>query len=201
MTQHRKFFKSMTSFLAAMMLLSPQVWAGEHLFPIPKMQVEWPSSGLSSRDYGLLVDAVKSAFADCEGGVTHSRFEYALVGLGKLGKGVFVRTQEPCHCGGTGNCAIHLYVRDSNTYREVPFREHREPWGWAWGVVQSGSAVPELAIGSNGGGGCQGLGIYHYSKGSFVLSANEFVRLKDESHAPDREDWWNSSKVIVRPSC
>jgi hypothetical protein len=201
MTEPHKRYKSMTALLGVMVLLWPQVLPGQQDFPIPKMQVEWPSSGLSNRDYGLLTHTIKSAFADCDNGSRDFRFEYALVDLGKLGKGVLVRTLEPCHCGATGNCAIHVYVRDSNTYREIPFKEHREPWGWAWGVVKSNSDVPELAFGSNGGGGCQGLGLYRYSGGVFVVLANEAVRLKDEAQVPSPADWWDPSAVLVRPSC
>lgn len=201
MIRLRKSFKSVFLFLAGMMLLWSQMQAGEPLFPIPKMQVEWPSSRLSGKDYGLLAEAVKSVFADCDGGASDFRFEYALLRLGNLGKGVVVRTLGSCHCGGTGNCAIHVYIRNSESYREVPFDEHREPWGWAWGVVNSGSSVPELAFGSNGGGGCQSLSLYRYSKGSFISYAMEYVRLKDETHNPSPEDWWNPSAVVVRTSC
>jgi hypothetical protein len=200
MTEPHKRPKSMTGFLAAMVLLWPQMLPGQQLFPMPKMQVEWPNSGLNNGDHGLLARTIKSAFADCDNGSRDFRFEYALVTLGRLGKGVLVRTLEPCQCGATGNCAIHVYVRHSNTYREIPFEEHREPWGWAWGVIKSSSAVPELAFGSNGGGGCQGLGLYRYSKGAFVLHASEAVRLKDEAQAASPADWWDPS-AVVRPSC
>ena len=122
-------------------------------------------------------------------------------GLCQLSLVTTLCTSESCHRGGTGNCAIHVYIRDSDRYREVPFEEHREPWGWAWGVIKSGSPVPELAFGSNGGGGCQSLGLYRYSKGAFVPHAVEYVRLKDKTHNPDREDWWNPSAVVVRTSC
>lgn len=117
-----------------------------------------------------------------------------------MGKGVVVRTLESCHCGATGNCAIHVYIRDSDSYQEITFDDHREPWGWAWAVVDSGS-VPELAFGSNSGGGCQSLSLYRYSESTFIPHAMEYVRLKDETHDPRPEDWWDSSAVVLGTSC
>jgi len=200
MKKEHKRFPRVTGLFAAVALLWPQTQEDQHLFPLPTMQVEWPSSGLTSRDYGLLAHGVNSAFVDCKPDASDFRFEYALANLGKLGNGVLVRAQERCQCG-RGNCQIHVYIRDSDVYREVPFEKHREPWGWAWGVVKSGFDVPDLAFGSNGGGGCQALGLYRYTKGTFVLYAAEHVRLQEGKRAASPEDWWNPSVVVALPSC
>jgi hypothetical protein len=120
---------------AALMLFVLQPHAKDELFPLPKMHENWPSEGLTTHEQSLLRKA-HSTHDSCE-------FDYALVDLGKLGKGVLTRNGNRCNCGATGNCPIAVYVRKGDQYREIPIES--DPSGWAWGIVKSDAAVPDLA--------------------------------------------------------
>jgi hypothetical protein len=74
---------------AALMLFVLQ--PHDDLFPLPSMHENWPSAGLTTHEQSLLQKA-HGTHGSCE-------FDYALVDLGKLGKGVLTRNGNGCSCG------------------------------------------------------------------------------------------------------
>lgn len=175
----------------------------EQLFPIPSnMRDTWPSTGLDKNDETALKRALgakaKSLSAALPGDCDKPQFDWAPTELGKLGQGVVAATISPCNCG-RANCAISLFVRKGAGYYEVPFdSRHREPSGWAFGLLESPSGVPDVVIASAAGGLMVGLELYRYVDDRFVLRSSECLKQRNPESP---RGWWNQADVIVSHSC
>lgn len=168
------------------------------LFPIPEnMQYEFPGVKLSEADAKLLEKAFSADIAKddwCVKKAPLKEFPMAPVPLGKLGSGLLVKGNPDCLCGGAGQCAMFVYVREQNAYRTVA-----EGGGWAFGVVDSKSDIPDLAFASSGGGGLMTLTLQNYDGRHFVDKACEMLSFPDGRFPESSDDWFDAEKVSVRP--
>ena len=166
------------------------------LFPIPEnMQYEFPGVKLTPREAKLLEKAFSSDLAKlepCDKKPLSEQFATAEVSLEKLGRGIVVKLNDSCLCG-TGGCPINVYIREKDLYRTID-----ESFGWAFGVVESGSDVPDLAFASSGGGGRMTLLLQRYDGRHFVDKACEML-VSEGGFPPTPEDWFNPKLVKVRP--
>ena len=173
-------------------------------FPIPEnMHETWLGAGLNDAETKLLLKALWAdrfdPKADRATKLSLDSIDMAGVSLGKLGKGVLVLMSGSSSCG-NANCPIYVYTREEHTYREIRFDKSKkrimQPYGWAFGVVDSKAEVPDLVFASNEGGPQVGLYLYSYVGDIFVLQACETLTKKDlESGA----SWWDPSAVAVEP--
>lgn len=167
------------------------------LFPIPEnMQYEFPGVKLSPTETKLLDRAFGADLAKqdwCEKKAPLGEFPMANISLGKLGGGAIVKGNADCLCGATGQCEIFVYIREKDSYRTVA-----ESFGWAFGVVDSASDVPDLAFASSGGGGRMTLLLQRYDGRHFVDKACEML-VSEGGFPPTPEDWFNPGFVKVRP--
>ena len=120
-----------------------------------------------------------------------SQVDSAEISLGTLGNGVIVIMSGSAFCG-TGGCPIYVYVREKARYRKVL----NDSLGWAFAVVDSRTAVPNLAIASNAGGGQIVLMVYGYAEKSFQRESCETLTSKD-GRTPD--SWWDAEQVNIQP--
>ena len=154
-------------------------------FPIPSnMQEYWRGADLSEADQTLVSNAIEADLMDlekdCEDKYKSKADSVDLAGasLGKLGKGVFVRMSGSCMCGATGNCPIYVYVREKDLFRHVLADDDQRPMGWTFAVVNSKTAIPDIVLASNGGGGTANLSLFRYVGSKYVLRAFETLEEK-----------------------
>jgi hypothetical protein len=166
-------------------------------FPIPEnMQYEFPGVTLSDSDARVLEKAFAADLSKqdwCEKKAPLAEFPSAPISLGKLGHGVLVKGNADCLCGATGQCEMFVYVREKNGYRTVA-----ESFGWAFGVVDSKSDVPDLAFASSGGGGLMNLILQNYNGRKYVDKLCEML-VSEEGFPKTPDDWFNPRVVKVRP--
>ncbi len=172
------------------------------LLPIPGgMEKTWPAAVLSLREKKLLQEAVEPDLRDLQKHCGEkSKFDNLAktnITLGTLGKGVIVSTHGSCACGAAGNCAIYLYVRENERYREVLRDGKRVPYSWAFAMVDSKSGVPDLVLASNERAFQVTLTKYTYLGHKFVPMACETLTAKNSDSGP--ANWWNPSEVVVKP--
>ena|SRR5271166_2501448 len=194
----------MLTFLFLLLMLPAQSAEGpEQQFPIPNnMRDIRPSTSLDKNDEvalkRILEAEAKRLTAALPGECDNPQFSWAPVELGALGKGVVVATMPPCNCG-RANCAISLYVGQAAGYREIPFGPaHREPIGWAFGLLESPSGVPDVVIASAAGGFMVRLALYRYVEGRFVLRNSECLKQRNPESPGS---WWSPADVLVNHSC
>jgi hypothetical protein len=167
--------------------LAPQSTA---TFPIPAdMHEAWPGAKLSGADKQLLRKAVTSDLRDLQE-ESQSTVDTAEIALGPLGKGVLVLLSGPLFCG-TGGCPIYAYVREKTGYRKV-----LSSFGWAFAVVDSHGAVPDLVLAGNAGGARITLHLFHYEGKTYSTRACEMLTSKTED-TPN--SWWDPSQVNIEP--
>jgi hypothetical protein len=162
-------------------------------FPIPaEMRETWPGAKLDEADNQLLQRAVN---ADLHFRDLKEKPRYALdtadVALGTLGKAIIVSISSPILCG-TGGCPIYAYVREKTGYRRV-----LGSFGWAFALVDSHGAVPDLVIADNAGGAHIALHLFHYDGNIFRTRACEILTSKTAGDTPT--SWWNPSQVNIGP--
>ena len=161
-------------------------------FPIPTdMHETWPGAKLSEADKQLLQRAVNVELRDLQK-ESHSPVDVdtAEIALGPLGKGVIVALSNPLVCG-TGGCPVYAYVREKTGYRKV-----LSSFGWAFAVVDSHGAAPNLVIAGNAGGGRITLLLFHYDGKSFITEACEMLTAKT---GDTPSSWWDPSLVNIEP--
>jgi hypothetical protein len=95
------------------------------------------------------------------------------------------------YCG-TGGCPIFAYVREKTGYRKV-----LSSFGWAFAVVDSLDATPDLVIARNAGGGRMMLLLFHYSGKNFNMRTCEILTSKTGDEFPS--SWWDLSLVNIEP--
>jgi hypothetical protein len=160
----------------------------------------WRGAGLTDSEAKLLFDGMAPTLREvekyCDPKYNYENIAMASANFGRLGKGVIVLLYRSCSCGATGNCPILVYVREKDRYRAIlgDGRAH-QPYGWAYGVVNSKTDVPDLVFGSHSSSNLVRLELYRYSNGQFALHGCEFLRSKSESTI----NWWNPAEVIVEP--
>ena len=160
------------------------------------MQYEFPGVTLSDSDARALEKAFAADLSKqdwCEKKAPLAEFQSAPISLGKLGHGVLVKGNADCLCGATGQCEMFVYVREKNGYRTVA-----ESFGWAFGVVDSKSDVPDLAFASSGGGGLMNLILQNYDGRKYVDKLCEKL-VSEEGFPKTPDDWFNPKVVKVRP--
>jgi hypothetical protein len=161
----------------------------------------WPDAALSDSEKNLLREAIETDLRDleknCEEESKFDGLNKTSVALGKLGTGVIVATRGSCSCGATGNCAIYLYVRKKDRYREVLRNGKRIPYGWAFAVVDSKADVPDIVLATNDSAVEQRLTKYQYVDGRFAPQACETLTAKNGDSGP--KNWWNPDEVSVHP--
>ncbi len=172
------------------------------LFAIPAgLDKTWPDAALSDSEKNLLRKAVEPDLRElernCEAKSTFDSLQKTSVALGTLGNGVIVSTHGSCSCGATGNCAIYLYTREKDGYREVLRNGKRIPYSFAFAVVASKADVPDLVLATNESASEVRLTEYRYAGDKFVPQACETLTAKDTGTAP--QNWWNPNEVIVQP--
>lgn len=166
------------------------------LFPIPTtMQKMFPGADLNDADTKLLRKSLEADLGslDQECGDESLSDSLALAGvdLGKLGKGVIVAVHGSCMCGATGDCPMFVYAREKDRFRQVA-----SSGGWAYGVVKTEAAIPDLVFASKGGGMHIYLNLYRYSGDKFVERGCELLTPKGDNGPTS---WWDPSQVVVRP--
>jgi hypothetical protein len=167
--------------------LAPQSAA---TFPIPAdMHETWSGAKLSETDKQLLQRAVNADLRDLQE-ESQSSFHTAEIGLGPLGKGVIVQLSRSFFCG-TGGCPIYTYVREKTGYRKV-----LSSFGWAFAVVDSHGAVPDLVLAGNAGGARISLHLFHYDGKTFSTRACEMLTSKT---GDTPSNWWDPSQVNIEP--
>lgn len=153
-------------------------------------------ASLSEIDTKLLDRAVRRDIGGCGKKTALECFATADVALGKLGDGVIVMGDSADMCGATGNCAISVYVREKNRYRLVLGGEKMgEPYGWAFAVVPSKRAIPDLVFAANSSVGENDLTLFRYIGDKFVERACERLLARGNPVT----DWWDPSQVKVQP--
>jgi hypothetical protein len=160
-------------------------------FPIPTdMHETWSGAKLSEADKRLLQRAVNADLRDLQE-KSQSTVDTAQIALGPLGKGVIVQLSRSSLCG-TGGCPIYAYVREKTGYRKI-----LSSFGWAFAVVDSHGAVPDLVLAGNGGGAGITLHLFHYDGKTFSLRACEMLTSKN---GDTPSSWWDPSQVNIE-SC
>jgi hypothetical protein len=167
-------------------------------FPIPTdMRQDWPGAKLNNAKMKLLKKAVNPDLASLNQGtapeeiLTFDRVDTAEIALGTLGDAVVAIFSHSISCG-TGGCPIYVYAREKDRYRRVL----RDDLGWAYTSVRSKTAIPDLVIASNGGGGHLMLTLYRYDGAIYKRNVCEILIAKDEGF-PD--SWWDPSQVNIAP--
>lgn len=187
--------------LACSLVFSICLFAQNHeasrLFPIPKgMDKTWPDAVLSDSAKKLLREAVepdlRDSEKDCEDKSTIEGLDKTGVALGRLGKGVLVTTNSRCSCGGTGNCPVHLYIRERDRYRQV-----LKELSYAFAVVNSKTDIPDIVLATNSSARQVYLTKYRYVGDRFVPQACETLTAKDTDSGP--KSWWDPNEVLVQP--
>jgi hypothetical protein len=175
--------------LLPLLLFPPQTVA---TFPIPTdMRETWPGAKLGEADKPLLQKAVNAGLGDLhEKSQSPVDFDSAEIALGPLGKGVIVLLSSRLYCG-TGGCPIFAYVREKTGYRKV-----LSSFGWAFAVVDSRDATPDLVIARNAGGGLMTLLLFHYSGKTFNMRTCEILTSKTGEFP---SSWWDPSLVNIEP--
>ena len=170
-----------------LLALAPQ---SASTFPIPAdMHETWSGAKLSEADKQLLQKAVNADLRDLQ--ESQSTVDTAEIALGPLGKGVIVLLSRSFLCG-TGGCPIYAYVREKTGYRKV-----LSSFGWAFAVVDSHGAVPDLVIAGNAGGARITLHLFHYAGKTFSPRACEMLTSKT---GDTPSSWWDPSQVNIE-SC
>src|ERR1700688_3341329 len=177
------------SILLPLLLFPPQSVA---TFPIPAdMRETWPGAKLSEADKPLLQKAVNAGLRDLhEESQSAVDFDSAEIALGPRGKAVIVLLSSRLYCG-TGGCPIFAYVREKTGYRKV-----LSSFGWAFAVVDSRAATPDLVIARNAGGGLITLLLFHYSGKTFNRPDCEILTSKA---GDPPSSWWDPSLVNIEP--
>lgn len=161
---------------AGAILLPPLLLPSQSVatFPIPAdMRETWPGAKLSEADKQLLQKAVNAGVHDLhEESESPVDFDSAEIALGPLGKGVIVLLSSRLYCG-TGGCPHFDYVREKTGYRKV-----LSSFGWAFAVVDSRDATPDLIIARNAGGGLMTLLLFQYSGKTFNIRTCEILTSK-----------------------
>ena len=173
------------------LLLFPPAPQSVATFPIPAdMRETWPGAKVSEADKPLLQKAVNAGLRDLhEESQSPVDFDSAEIALGPLGKGIIVLLSSP-YCG-TGGCPIFAYVREKTGYRKV-----LSSFGWAFAVVDSRDATPDLVIARNAGGGLITLLLFHYSGKTFNRPDCEILTSKA---GDPPSSWWDPSLVNIEP--
>jgi hypothetical protein len=191
--QKALYFLVMRLFVCAILLpllsfaLAPQSAA---TFPIPAdMRETWSGAKLSEADKQLLQKAVNTDLRDLQE-ESQSTVDTAEIALGPLGKGVIVLLSRSPICG-TGGCPIYAYVREKTGYRKV-----LSSFGWAFAVVDSDGAVPDLVLAGNAGGARITLHLFHYGLKTFSKRACEMLTSKT---GDTPSSWWDPSQVNIEP--
>ena len=172
------------------------------LFNIPPgLDKTWPDAVLSESETNLLRKAVEPDLRDlekyCEEKSMFDSLHKTSVALGTRGKGVIVSTNGSCLCGATGNCAIYLYTREKDRYREVLRNGKRIPYSFAFAMVASKADVPDLVLAATESAFEVRLTQYRYVGDKFVPQACETLTAKDTGSSP--KNWWNPNEVLVKP--
>jgi hypothetical protein len=159
-------------------------------FPIPgDMHETWPGAKLSEADKQLLQKALNADLRDLKE-ESQSSVDTAEIALGRLGKGVIVLLSRSFVCG-TGGCPIYAYVREKAGYRKVV-----GSLGWAFAVVDSHGAVPDLVLAGNAGGARVTLHLFRYDGKTFSTRACEMLASKT---GDTPSSWWDPSQVKIEP--
>jgi len=159
-------------------------------FPIPAdMHDTWSGAKLSEAGKQLLQKAVNADLPDLQE-ESESTVDTAEIALGPLGKGVIVRLSRSVFCG-TGGCPIYAYVREKTGYRKV-----LSSFGWAFAVVGSHGAAPDLVLAGNAGGARITLHLFHYDGKTFSKRACEMLASKT---GDTPSSWWDPSQVDIEP--
>ena len=160
----------------------------------------WPNAVLNDKEKILLRKAVESDLRDSERyGPEKCAFEdvdKTTLPLGKLGNGIFVATNESCGC--RRNCFVYLYVHEKDGYREILRNGKMPPVSWAFALVDSKRAVPDIVLASSAGGGEVDLTRYRYTGGSFIPHGCERLVAKNWPDSTPKS-WWDLSEVIIQP--
>ena len=193
--------RSLLIFLCISLCVFAQSPEASKLFPIPtRMDETWPDAALSASEKNLLRKAVEPDLSDleryCEEKSTFGSLHKTNIALGTLGTGVIVSTYGSCMCGATGNCAIYLYTREKDRYREVLRNGKRIAYGFAFATVASKADIPDLVLAANGGGSEVSLTEYRYVGDKFVPQACETLTA-DIGSGP--KSWWDPNEVTVQP--
>ena len=153
------------------------------------MHETWSGAKLSEADKQLLQKAVNADLRDLQE-QSQSAVDTAEIALGTLGKGVIVQLSHSSFCG-TGGCPIYAYVREKTGYRKV-----LSSFGWAFAVVDSHGAVPDLVLPGNAGGARITLHLFHYDRKAFSTRDCEMLSSKT---GDTPSSWWDSSQVNIEP--
>jgi hypothetical protein len=187
------YFVVMRPFACAILLplllfaLAPQSAA---TFPIPAhMHETWSGAKLSEADKQLLQKALNADLRVLQE-EPQSTVDTAEIALGPLGKGVIVLLSRSLFCG-TGGCPIYAYVREKTGYRKI-----LSSFGWAFAVVDSQGAVPDLVLAGNAGGARITLDLLHYDGRTFSTRACEKLTSKT---GDTPSSWWDRSQVNIEP--
>jgi hypothetical protein len=160
-------------------------------FPIPAdMHETWPGVKLSEADKRLLQKAVNADLRVLQE-ESQPTADTAQIALGPLGKSVIIQLSRSSLCG-SGGCPIYAYVREKTGYRKV-----LSSFGWAFGVVDSHGAVPDLVLAGNAGGARITLHLFHYDGKIFSMRACEMLTSK---YGDEPSSWWDPSQVNIE-SC
>ena len=184
-------------FVASSISTTPQ--QPSEIFPIPAMQEIWPGAHSNETNRRLLWRAVSAdlrgieKIAPSRKKVSFDDIDAAEIPLGKLGQGVIVLMSHSVLCG-TGGCPIYAYVHERAGYKRV-----LRSFGWAFAVVKSDAAVPDIAVASTGGGGQVGLTLYRYNERAFTRSACEILKAKPRQPGSAAFSWWDPTWVDIEP--
>ena len=126
----------------------------------------WRSDTLDPHDTSLLERAVRRAYGKCEDEPSEFAYSYSTADLPKLGRVALVQLDMRCQCGGTGNCAIHVFAKRRRGYRELPFANDAFPFGGSHGVLHS-PAGPELVFSAHMSASTARLTVYRWNGKAF----------------------------------
>jgi hypothetical protein len=175
--------------LLPVLLLAPAARSAA-TFAIPAdMHETWSGAKLGEAEKQLLQKAVNADLRDLQQ-ESQSTVDTAEIALGPLGKGVIVLLSRSIFCG-TGGCPIYAYVREKTGYRKV-----LSSFGWAFAVVDSHGAVPDLVLAGNAGGARITLHLFHYDGKTFSTGACEMLTSKT---GDTPSSWWDPSQVNIEP--
>ena len=185
------------------LLFFPQDPHSPVTFPIPAdMRETWPGAKLSDAEKQLLQRAVAPELydedEDSRSGKKYSfdSLDTADIALGSLGKGVIVLMSGSSLCG-NGGCPIYVYVSEKRGYRKILGDKEMGPGGWAFAVVNSKTAIPDLVIAASLGGGLTELALFRYSRDAFSKQACEILTAKNPTST--LSSWWDPSQVFIEP--
>jgi hypothetical protein len=153
------------------------------------MHETWSGAKLSEADKQLLQKAVNADLRALPE-ESQSTVDTAEIALGPLGKGVIVLLSRSSLCG-TGGCPIYAYVREKTGYRKI-----LSSFGWAFAVVDSHGAVPDLVLAGNAGGARITLHLFHYDGNTFSTRACEMLTSKT---GDTPSSWWDRFQVNIEP--